>query len=290
MKKKTKRVSSSNSSWRQIHQSANRKVVTAHAKRRIRRGVVRAFASGAFLAAIGVSIFFGIRYWPDGVEKVNTMLPPQPLREIVFETDGVIPKQWVENLFDFPEDVDLMTIDIHEKKALLESFGQIESATLRRLSGLLEIRLRERRPVVRLAVRDAEGKVAPMLVDRNGIVYSGIFYDRYELSTLPFLAGVELRQEGNGFRRLRGIDQVDELLRAAHNYSPQLQETWRVVDCSDLPLIKIRSDEIREIVFGPSRYQQQLQWLDMIIQNNRRQLLKLEERVDLSLGNQVVVR
>lgn len=245
---------------------------------------------GAFLAAAGVCLFFGIRYWPDGVEKVNTMLPPQPLREIVFETDGVIPKQWVENLFDFPEDIDLMTIDIHEQKALLESFGQIESATLRRLSGILEIRIRERRPVVRLAVRDAEGKVVPMLVDRNGVVYAGIFYDRYELSTLPFLAGVELRQEGDGFRRLKGIDQVDELLRAAQNYSPQLHETWRVVDCSDLPMIKIRSDEIREIIFGPSRYQQQLQWLDMIIQNNRRQLLNLEERVDLSLGNQVVVR
>lgn len=277
-------------SWREIRQSANRRVVTAHARKRMFRGAVRGLLLVVTIASIGAGVYFGINHWQQGIQKVNTVLPPQPLREIVLRTDGVLPKSWVEQVLALPENVEIMSIDIHQKKLLLEQHGQVKSAVIRRLPDQLVIELQERQPVIRVATRDGKGKVVGLLVDRDGWVYAGIGYDRHELSDLPFLGGIGLQREGNGFRRLPGMDRVDDLLKTARKHSPHLYQSWKVVDCGEPPLLKVRSKEIREIVFGPGRYTEQLQWLDMIVESNRRQLLGMQDRVDLSLGNQVVVR
>lgn len=277
-------------SWRGISQSANRKMVTAHARKRIIRSAMRGLLALTTVAVVAGGVFYGVSHWQEGIKKVNTVLPPQPLREIVFETDGVLSKSWVEELLALPENIDIMSIDIHQKKLLLEQHGQVKSTVIRRLPDQLVIGIKERTPVVRLATRNEQGEVVGLLVDREGHVYAGNGYDRHELATLPFLGGVGLQREGDGFRRIPGIDQVDDLLRVARSQWPHLYDSWKVVDCGEPPLLKVRSDEIREIVFSPGRYTEQLKWLDMIIENNRRQLLGRQERVDLSLGNQVVVR
>lgn len=254
------------------------------------RSAFRAFVALTFVGLIGAGTYFGIHYWSEGVQKVNTVLPTQPLREIVFTTDGVLSKGWAEEILALPENVDMMAIDIHQKKADLEKHGQVKTVVIRRLPDQLAIEVEERHPVVRLATRDGRGRVVELLVDREGYVYAGNGYERYELRSLPFLGGIGLQRDGNGFRRLSGIDKVDDLLQAARDYAPHLYDSWEVVDCDDFPLLKVRSKEIREIVFAPGRYREQLQWLDMILENNRRQMLGMQERVDLSLGNQVVVR
>ncbi len=290
MKKKKARGNSLTRSWREIRQTANRKVVTAHARKRILRSTMRAFLAVTTVILMAAGTYFGVSHWQQGMQKVNTVLPTQPLREIVFRTDGVLSKSWLENLLGLPENVEIMSIDIHQKKLLLEQHGQIRSAVIRRLPEQLVIEVQERRPVVRVATHDEYGQVIGLLVDRDGHVYPGSGYDRHEISTLPFLGGVALQRDGHGFRRLSGIDRIDDLLRTARSHSPHLYESWLVVDSSEPPLLKVRSREIREIVFGPGRYTEQLQWLDMIIENNRRQMLRMEERIDLSLGSHVVVR
>lgn len=242
------------------------------------------------VVAVAAGTYFGVGYWQQGVQKVNTVLPGQLLREIVFKTDGVLSKDWVEQLLALPEEAEIMSIDIHEKKLLLEAHGQVKTAVIRRLPDRLEIGIQEREPVVRVKTLDDYGQVIWLLVDREGFVYAGSGYDPHELSSLPVLGGVGLQREGAGFRRLSGIDRVDDLLRTARSHSPHLYDSWEVVDCGEPPLIKVRSEDIREIVFGPGRYTEQLQWLDMIVESNRRQMLGMQERVDLSLGNQVVVR
>lgn len=184
----------------------------------------------------------------------------------------------------------MMSIDIHRKKLLLEAHGQVQSAVIRRLPDRLIIDIQERMPVVRLVTRDEFGEMVDYLVDRTGYVYSGTGYDRHELSTLPFVAGVRLKRTENGFRRLPGMGQVDDLLGTARDHMPHLYGSWRVVDCGALPLLTIRSDDFEEIIFGPGRTLEQLRMLDMIVEANRRQMRGRQARVDLSLGNQVVVR
>lgn len=290
MKKKTKHGDPKSCSWRGIRQTASQKVVTAHARRRMLKGLVR----GALVVVALVTLIFGtylsVGYWKSGVERVNTALPSQPLREIVFSTDGVLSSGWAESTLGLSKGVEVMTIDIHRKKMLLEEHGQVKSAVVRRLPDRLLVEVQERMPVVRLAARDETGEVVVHLVDRDGFVYRGLGYARHELDALPFLAGIRLQRSTAGFQPLEGMAQVDDLLRTARYEIPHLSDVWNVVDCGDLPLIKIRSDDFKEIVFGPGRVAEQLRMLDMIVSSNRRQMLGKRDRVDLSLGNQVVVR
>lgn len=290
MKKKQTRASRSSRSWREIRQSANRKVVTAHARRKIVRGVARATVAIAAMVLVAGAVFFGVGHWHQGIQKVNTALPPQPLREIMFSTDGVLTKSWMEEVLGLPEGADSASIDIHEKKILLEEHGQVKSAVIRRLPDSLVVDLQERIPAVRINTRNEEGRVIELLVDREGHVFHGIGYDSYEISTLPLLAGIALHREGRGFRRLSGIEHVDDLLQIARTDFPWLYRSWKWVDCGEAPLLKVRSEEFREIVFVAGRYTEQLRQLDMIVANNRRQLVGMQQRVDLSLRNQVVVR
>lgn len=288
--KNSTRPSPTTRSWRQIRQNASRKVVTAHARRRILRATFKGVLLAVALAAGGGGIYYGLQHWRQGVEKVNTALPAQPLREIAFATDGVLSKEWLVRVLDLAEGMDMMAIDIHRKKKELEAHGQVRKAILRRQPDRLVIDLQERSPAVRLAIRAEDGGVRDLLVDRDGHIYDGHGYNSHELKSLPYLAGVALRRQGDGFQQLAGIDRVDDLLQVARSQAPHLYRGWKVVDCSESPLIKIRSHEVREVIFGPEGYEEQLHWLDMVLESNRRQMLGMQERVDLSLGNQVVVR
>jgi hypothetical protein len=289
--KSTSRPNSHTRSWKEIRQNATRKVVTSHARKRVVMAAVRGVLLLAVVAALGVGGYYGVQHWQQGVERVNTVLPAQPLREIRFETDGVLTQAWVENVLELPEEVDIMAINIHQLKAKIEAHGQVRSVVIRRASDRLEIVVQERSPVVRLKTHNEQGQVVELLVDREGHVYRGFGYTRHEISSLLYLDGVRLHRGGAGFRRLAGIDQIDDLLRVARGQFPHLVRSWRVVDCRDLPRLTVRSDDTREIVFGdPERYMEQLRWLDMVLVSNRRQMMAMQDRIDLSLGNQVVVR
>src|SRR5690606_31091540 len=120
VKKKVQRSQSPTRSWRGIRQSANRKRVTAHARKRVLRSTMRGFLALMTMIIVAGCTYYGVSHWQEGIQKVNTVLPPQPLREIVFTTDGVLEKPWVEELLGLPEDVDLSTIDIHRMKLLIE--------------------------------------------------------------------------------------------------------------------------------------------------------------------------
>ncbi len=292
MKNSTRSSAKSGSgSWRQIRQNASRKVVTSHARKKLFKAVFRSVLAVALVGGIGVGVYFGVEHW-QSVKSVTTVLPAQPLREIRFASDGVLTQRWVESALALPEGIDTMSIDIHDVKNRLESFGQVKAATIRRGADWLEISVRERTPVVKLATRGADGGVVELLVDREGHVYQGFGYNRHEIAGLLFLDGVRLQRQGNGFRRLPGIDQVDDLLRLARSQFPHLVQSWKVVDCRDLPRLRVRSDDIREIAFGENAadYSDQLRWLDMVQESNRRQLMGMQDFVDLSLENQVVVR
>src|SRR5690606_22442883 len=153
VKKKKARGNSLTRSWREIRQSANRKVVTVHARKRMLRRSMRGLMAVTTVAGVAAATYFGFGHWQHGLQKLNTVLPPQLLREIVFTTDGVLSKAWVEEVLALPENPEIMSIDIHRKKADLEEHGQVKSAVIRRLPDQLVIDIRERRPVVRIRTR-----------------------------------------------------------------------------------------------------------------------------------------
>ena len=284
-----KRIDPSEGSWRDIRQSSSRRAVSKHAWRRKWWLVAKGLMALALLAALGAGGWLAYERYQDGVEPLRTVRSVQPLKEIVYQTDGVLTREWVRERLGIKLGDDVMGFDIHAMKTELESLGQVKSASLRRQPERLVIQLRERLPVARVRVRE-EGAVRTLLVDREGVVYYGQGYRVGELDRLPFLAGVSLRRAGDGYAALPHMDVVADLLRAANEHTPHLMEGWRVVDGSELPeLLTVRDRDIEEIVFARERMEAQLRRLDMIVAENRRQMTG-QRRVDLSLGNQVVVR
>ncbi len=284
-----KRIDPSEGSWRDIRQSASRKAVTGHALRRRLWVFAKCVGAVVLLAALGVGAWFIHDRYQAGSEPLRAVRSAQPLRDIVFQTDGVLTVDWVRESLGIELGDDVMGFNIHAMKVELESLGQVKSASLRRQPEQLVIQLRERLPVARLRARE-EGVVRTLVVDRAGVVYRGYGYRAGELDSLPFLAGVALRRAEGGYAPLAHMDVVADLLLTANEHTPHLVESWRVIDGSELPdLLTVRSREIEEIVFSRERMAAQLRRLDMIVAENRRQMTG-QRRVDLSLGNQVVVR
>lgn len=283
-----KKKPSGRGSWQEIPQPASRKV-TALARRRMAWLAAKSLMAVVLPLAAAVAAWFGYIHLREGSERLQSVRSTQPLREVVFQTDGVLSRDWVMGRLGLEFDADVMGLDIHGKKLLLESHGQIRSATLRRQPEGLVIHLRERHPIARVAVREADG-ISERLVDPEGHVYEGQEYASHELAGLPFLGGIRLRVSGNGFEPLPHMNVVSSLLAAALEHTPHLYETWRVIDCSDLPhRLTVRTRGGEEYVFGQDDPAPQLRRLDMILAENRRQLTG-QRRVDLSLGNPVVVR
>jgi len=286
---RSKKIEPTEGCWRDIRQSASRKVVTAHARRRL----LLFFAKGVFvfllLLGAAASSWYGYIHYREGVDRMQTVRSAQPLKEILYQTDGVLTREWVAEQLGLELGADVMALDIHAKKLQLESFGQVRGAVLRRQPERLVINVRERFPVARVAARE-EGGVTVLLVDREGVVYRGFGYRKAELDSMPFLGGVSLRRSEGQYLPLKHMDVVADLLITANEHTPHLVPSWRVIDCSELPaLITVRSREIEEIIFSRDQMAPQLRRLDMIVAENRRQMTG-QKRVDLSLGNQVVVR
>jgi hypothetical protein len=278
-------------SWRSIRQSAREVKISSFARQRYQKIVLRTVGAGLLLVVLGVACWGAYRVVQEGSRKITSLIPSSPVGDIEFSTDGVVSDAWVIERIDLPEDIPLMEIDIHEVKNDLERHPQIRRAIVaRRLPDRLSIRIEERMPMMRMAARDSAGRRVNLLVADDGVVYQGVGYNRALLNSLPYVAGVRLQREGGGFRALEGMAPVAELLNMARNEVPEIYASWRVVDCADLPLIRVTTDEISEIVFRNTEFPEQLAQLHQLLLHQRRNMGGMPyERVDLSLGGGVDV-
>lgn len=288
-KKKAKKKNGG--SWRNIRQSARQVKVSSFAKQRYMKYLLRTAGACLLLLALGGAAWGAFRLVEEGSKKVTSYIPSSPVAEIEFVTDGVVPKDWALNRVELPADIPLMEVDIHAIKEDLERHDQIRRVVVaRRLPDKLSLRLEERVPMLRLAARDSEGRRVNLLVADDGVVYQGIGYDRARMAAMPYISGVRLRQEGGGFRRLEGMEPVADLLALARSETPEIYGAWSVVDCADLPLIRVRTEEISEIVFRNEAFPEQLARLQEVLLYKRREMSGMPyERVDLSLGGEADV-
>ncbi len=276
----------SGGSWRAISQSARQVKVSRIAKQRYFRLVCRSFAACLLLVALGATVWGAFRVVEEGSKKITSIIPSSPVETVDVSTDGVISETWVLDRIDLPAGQPLMDVDIHALKEDLERHRQIRRAVVsRRLPDRLVITLEERIPMLRMAARDSEGRRLNLLVAEDGTIYQGVGYNRAFLGSLPYISGVQVRREGGGFRRLEGMEPVADLLALARSEAPNLYASWEVVSCADLPLIKIRSDEITEIVFRNEDFVEQIKRLQALLLHKQREMSGMPYgRVDLSLG------
>jgi cell division septal protein FtsQ len=286
--------------WRSIEQKAPSRAPSAHAAERSSRS-----AWHGFLLLLGVVVVFvGGAY---GVYLLSQHREPvlatnaEPVREIHFETDGVLTLPQVNRLVGLPVEALLLETDIHELKDQLESIGQIRRAEVQRsFPDALRITVSENFPLMRMRVQTPDGRQR-LLVSRQGSVYLGFGYDPAFIESLPELAGARLRyRAGTGYAPIDGIEPIAALLDAVAEQAPGLARSLQVIDCTEyLPetprrpgsVLRLRSRVVPHLVFQPGDFEAQLSRLRSVLFAIDREEGSLAGvyQVDLSYSDRAVV-
>jgi cell division protein FtsQ len=288
-----KRKKPEDRSWRDINQSVNTRAMTSQGRRRFGWNLVRMFGTTLL---IGAACAIGIYLWRGFETPVETLGPVasgEPVRDVVVLTDGVLADAWVLERLALPEGILLMSVDLEAMKAALEMEGQVRAAIVKRdYPDTLVVTLAERMPIVRVMVPLEPGKPEAMLVGRDGFVYRGYHYDPQMVATLPWIDGIRLSREGDGFAPIQGMDRVSDLLLAARQEAPHLASQIRVVSLAEHPLMIVKTRSAEKIIFEGENYRRQFGRLDFIL-DHYRDAVGPEvrfKRIDVSIEAQVSVQ
>ncbi|MBE2215066.1 MAG: FtsQ-type POTRA domain-containing protein [Opitutaceae bacterium] len=273
-------------SWRGISQSVSARAMSAPGRRRMSMNIVRGtftVVALAGLAALGVYLVQGFQR---PAETLAPVVKAEPLREVVVLTDGVLNEAWAREALALPDGIALIAVDLDAARAALLRTGQVKSVVVaREFPDTLVVTMEERVPVIRIMAAIEPGKLEPLVVSRDGVVYRPINNNPIMLQSLPWLDGVRLTRQGEGFAPLAGIDDVSDLLLAVQQEAPHLATEWRVVSMEELPRLVVRTRAIKQIVFDTINVRRQLAWLDHILdQEGRRAEPRAIERIDLSIA------
>ena len=152
----------------------------------------------------------------------------------------------------------------------------------------LKVVLEERSPVVRLKARLDGPGIQDFLVARDGTVFRGYGFGEGTLNSLPWLGGVRLLRNGEGFLPLSGLNQVADLLVTARGHAPEMFATWRVVSLERLQLdgeIEVQTSIVPKVIFGTREgFYSQIARLDLILDETRSRRASTVKSINLAVG------
>jgi cell division protein FtsQ len=249
-------------------------------------------------AVVCVVVFSGIwavfevyQTWERDPARLKEPMKAVPLKQVVFATNGVLPRAWLDQTLALPAGASLMTLDLSALENRLLASGQVQNVVLRRrfADNSLVVTVQERLPVARVMVQVGGASPQLRLVARDGVAYEGVGYEWTGLERLPWLDGVRLRRTAkSGFEPIAGMERIAGLLTAAQGLVPLLCADWQVVSLARLDSdqeIIVRSREIPEIIFSAQGdFPRQLAKLDYIVDFLKTHAAPPIKRVNLSLG------
>lgn len=285
-------------SWRELAGPRRKKVNSPQAKKRRQVKLLKILAAILIAAGLFALLFWLVTVIKNREEPIHISTPSSEIQQIIFVTDGVLPDRWLGTVIQLGKGSTMMEINIHDMKQSLEGEPQVVSASVERVfPSSLKISVKEREPVLRIAVQGPEGQPVERIVARDGTIYKGIGYPKATLARLPF---VQPFQHSDGsIRPLRGIDRVADLLTAARGRHPDFVRTWKVVSLEHYSgdetltgeVIEVRSSYVPRIIFGAtSDFSQQLDRLKLILEYVRAKGNPSMERIDLSLRGSAAVQ
>lgn len=281
-------------SWRNIEQTGNRRKIRntprVHGFRWLFVGLLAVLLLG-LLTFGGLQV---VRIWP-GIHAARS---GPPLQRVYFESDGVLDREWVKGFLATYQHAELERLELSELRASFLEVGQVADAVIAKLQpDGLRIQVRERRPFLRIAVPDDEGRPQMRLVSEDGFIYEGVNYPAASLRRMPYLAGVRLRRDSDGgIQPIRGTRLLTEFLETARLRIPVIVRQWRVVDIANFSgktdtlgeSLSISMDGGIEIVFPTSNFEKAFQRLDAIYMENVGGDWDSFSRIDLTLTNPVI--
>lgn len=258
-------------------------------RKRVTFRTVKTITTTIIIAALAGGAFEIWRTWYQTPQLLAAPVDGQPVKTIAVESDGVLGQPWVERVLALPRNIGLMELDLYALRTRLMASGQVASAALtREFPDTLKVVLAERSPIVRLRAQIGAEPERDFLVARDGTVFLGEGYEKDLTDSLPWLGGVRLVREGNGFQPLAGMDRLGDLLVTAITNVPNRYATWRVVSMSRYPadgVIIVQSSDGAEIVFGTREdFYTQIARLDLILERTEAPGGEPIRSVNLAIG------
>jgi cell division protein FtsQ len=209
-----------------------------------------------------------------------------------------LPDGWLSRVIGLRRGLALMEADIHDIRTRLEAHGQVKSASVKRVfPDALQIRVREREPVLRMRVAGAGDQPELRIVARDGTIYEGVGYPRASLRGMPYL--IPYRHADGRIQPMRGIERVAELLEVTRRTQPNFFRSWQIVSLKyysgdpDLPgqVIEVQTTRVPRIIFGLSTsFAQQLDRLAVVLDYVQNRGNPAVKRIDLSLRESAAVQ
>lgn len=284
-------------SWRELAGPRRKRLNSPQARRR--RWVKWLKFVGVLVAAVLLVLlaYFLTTLIRNREEPIQISTPSREIEQVIFDTDGALTDRWLGSVIQLEKGTTMMEVDIYALKQSLENEAQVVTASVERIfPSSLKIVLKERVPVLRIALAGPDNQPEYRVVARDGTLYRGIGYAEASLSLLPFLQPYQ-RADG-GMLPLRGIERVADLLDEALRRQPEFFRTWKVISLEHYSgdpslageVIEVRSSLVPRIIFGASAdFGQQLDRLMLILEYVKARGNPAIKRIDLSLrGNAAV--
>ncbi|MBK1876576.1 cell division protein FtsQ/DivIB [Pelagicoccus mobilis] len=286
----TKRKRKANT-WKDIDQSVKPKAMSSASERRVWMGRAKLFGGVLFVGAVLAAALHFAPQIEGGPEMITKAGESLPVATIDVHTDGNLERDYLLRTLDVPEDANLLSVDLDEMKRRLESIGQVESAVVsRRFPDALEVTVEERTPIMRLLVQRSNGETLNLFVDGDGVVFEADRLDPRISRRLPFLFGVNLAKEEEGFSDVGDIEPLADLLSEAQAVAPHIYSSWRIMSLEKEDRLIAKGKFVKEVVFDRnSDFRDQLAKLDYILDYHRGNGSGPLKRIDLTLGDQVPV-
>jgi hypothetical protein len=183
------------------------------------------------LPTLAAALFFGVLvallWW--AVDESTAAAPAAKLR---FQTDGFLSADFVKKVVAAGPDG--FARDVRSIKADLEADNQVLAADVRRRGdGTLEIGLRERLAVAKIASQSAKGApIQVRLVAADGQTFAGVGYPEQTIRILPEIQ--DYRATGADDKLLiEGIEIAAPFLLTVRTTYPQLYKQWSAVSLRD---------------------------------------------------------
>ncbi|WPJ94895.1 FtsQ-type POTRA domain-containing protein [Coraliomargarita algicola] len=286
-------------SWRSLAGAQrSTRIKSPQARKRRQTQLLKLFSAlFLFFLLVGL-VMWAVIAFKNRKEPIQITTPSKPVEKVLFDTNGVLPSSWLGTVIELRRDTTMMEIDIYTMKQQLEAHGQVKSASVeRQFPNALKIEIKEHEPVMRMRVVGSQGEPELRIVSRDGTIYKGVGYPKATLSKLPYV--VPYRHPEGGFKPLRGIDKVADLLEVARRTQPNFYKTWQLVSLehysgdSEMPgqVIEVRTPMVPRLIFGfNTSFEQQLDRLSVILNYVQSRGNPGLKRIDLSLQGSAAVQ
>lgn len=286
---------SADNSWRRIIQSGL-KEVSVHAKKRHFLLRLKVYVLlGGLIVLVGM-LAFGVYCYKK--YSFSGGLMPQ-VKQFEIQSNGALKEFLLVSFLDLKKDIGIMNVDIFAMQDRLKSLTQVKDVTIeRKFPDTIKIIINEYMPIVKIVTLNENGKKEGLLISKEGHVFKGYGYSSKQLKQIPYLTGIQLYKSGKDFNSVPCMNYLDELLRCAQLEVPELYKYWKSISltyCQNKSthlgaFIKVKTKNLGELIFSPEKFELQLDHLKSIVDYASQQKLATIERIDLSMGNQAIVK